>query len=103
MRFERDRDGLRRTLPGSRDNLAEYPKVCAMHPIKIPHANQRGPEASRNILDFMKKLHAISQQRLTIWGRAPSPVRGRRPASDLKVQLHPVIRQLYALRQCGIG
>src|SRR5947209_6041511 len=57
VRIEGHRDRPSMSLLGSRLNLIEHPNMSPMHSVEISNADQRRPEVSRYLLEFMKNLH----------------------------------------------
>ena len=62
MRLKRNRYGLGSGSARPCNDFPQYMRMCPVHAIKIPHADQRGPEVSRNVFEFVKNFHGDSGQ-----------------------------------------
>lgn len=108
MRLECDGNGLAAISPGTCHNLSQHFRVRAMYAVKIPHADKRRAVVDRDIVGFVEDQQVISGQWLVVSNKRPAfstcwPLVTHHWPLNLKLQLHPVIRESHVAGQRGVG
>ena len=99
MRLETDRYGFRASVARAANDFGQHAGMRAVHTVKITHADEGWPKVSGNFVNLMEYLHPFFFASLAAF---LSDLCGEKlfayNISNLKLQFHPVVRELDVLR-----